>query len=123
MEPAPAAALRPSSPCVMKGLSSPRARAMPAVLILSSLVAASRVGGSAQAAALERMGVRALLVPTVTLGRHPGLGAPGGGAVPDERFAGMLEGVDAASGFEGLAAMITGYFASAGQVADAMKAI
>lgn len=96
---------------------------MPAVLILSSFVAASRVGGSAQAAALERMGVGAILVPTVTFGRHPGLGAPGGGPVDDETFEGMLAGVEAADGFVDLSAVICGYFASPGQVGAAASAI
>jgi pyridoxine kinase len=96
---------------------------MPDVLILSSFVAASRVGGSAQAAALERMGVRAMLVPTVVFGRHPGLGPPGGAPVDDQVFEGVLAGVEAAGGFEGLAALICGYFASPGQVAAAARTI
>ncbi len=96
---------------------------MPAVLILSSLVAASRVGGSVQAAALERMGVRAILAPTVTFGRHPGLGAPGGGPIADVTFEGVLAGVEAAGGFEDISAMICGYFASPAQVAAAARTI
>ncbi|HEY1414560.1 MAG TPA: PfkB family carbohydrate kinase [Caulobacteraceae bacterium] len=96
---------------------------MAAVLILSSFVAASRVGGSAQAAALERMGVRAILVPTVTFGRHPGLGAPGGGPIDDDIFEGMLTGAEMADGFADLSAVICGYFASPGQVEVAAKAL
>ena len=96
---------------------------MPAILILSSHVAASAVGGSAQGVALARMGIETALVPTVLLGRHPGLGAPGGGAVSDAIFEGMLEGV-AATGLLGrLDAVITGYFASPGQVAAAARII
>jgi pyridoxine kinase len=96
---------------------------MAAVLILSSFVAASRVGGSAQAAALERMGVRVILVPTVTFGRHPGLGTPGGGPIDDDTFEGMLAGVEAAEGFVDLSAVICGYFASPGQVGAAARVI
>jgi pyridoxine kinase len=96
---------------------------MPAILILSSHVAASPVGGSAQVAALARMGIEAALVPTVLFGRHPGLGAPGGGAVSDSIFEGMLEGVAATGLFSRLDAVITGYFASPGQVAAAARAI
>jgi pyridoxine kinase len=59
---------------------------MPLVLILSSHVAASPVGGGAQAAALARLGIETALVPTVLFGRHPGLGPPGGGPVPQEVF-------------------------------------
>ena len=96
---------------------------MPAVLILSSFVAASRVGGSVQAAVLERMGVTAIHVPTVAFGRHPGLGAPGGGPIDDGIFEGMLTGVEAAGGLIDLSAVICGYFASPGQVNAAAKAI
>ena len=54
---------------------------MPLALILSSHVAASRVGGSAQALALAPFGIDPVVVPTVLFGRHPGWGAPGGAAV------------------------------------------
>jgi len=96
---------------------------MPRVLILSSHVAASPVGGSAQVVALARRGIDAVLVPTVLFGRHPGLGAPGGGPVPIETFEDMLRGVQAAGALEGLDALITGYFASADQVAAAARTI
>ena len=68
---------------------------MPHVLILSSLVAGSRVGGRVAVSALEARGIDTVFVPTVLLGRHPGHGAPGGGAVPAEQFGSMLEGVAA----------------------------
>lgn len=89
--------------------------AMGRVLILSSFVAASRVGGSAQALALARLGFEPVLVPTVVFGRHPGHGAPGGSATSPEAFASMLEAVEAQRIFAGLEAVITGYFASARQ--------
>ena len=57
---------------------------MSTVLILSSYVAASRVGGGAQALAFARLGIEPILVPTVTFGRHPGWGPPGGGPVTAE---------------------------------------
>ena len=96
---------------------------MAGVLILSSFVAASAVGGGAQAAALAALEVEAILAPTVLFGRHPGLGAPGGGAVPIEIFEGVLEGVAATGAFAGLEAVITGYFAHPAQVAAAARAI
>jgi len=96
---------------------------MPLALILSSHVAGSRVGGSAQALALAPFRIDPVVVPTVLFGRHPGWGAPGGAAVSDEAFSGMLEGVEA-NGLFGLADIfITGYFASAAQVAAAAAAI
>lgn len=83
-------------------------------LILSSLVAAGEVGGGTQAAILAAAGVTAGLVPTVLFGRHPGYGAPGGGATPQPLFAGMLEGLRAAA--PPLRAILAGYFATPEQV-------
>ena len=96
---------------------------MPRVLILSSFVSASRVGGSAQAATLARLGIEPVLVPTVVFGRHPGFGAPGGAAVEPERFESLLAAVEAQGAFADLDAVITGYFAAAQQVAAAAEAL
>jgi pyridoxine kinase len=93
------------------------------VLILSSYVAASRVGGGAQALALARLGIEPLLVPTAIFGRHPGHGAPGGAALAPEMFEAVLAGVEAAGAFAGVDAVITGHFSSAGQVAAAAEAL
>ena len=96
---------------------------MPRVLILSSYVAASRVGGSAQAVALARLGIEPVLIPTVLFGRHPGWGAPGGAAVAAETMAGMLEGVEGQGFFPQFDALICGYFADQAQVALAARTI
>jgi pyridoxine kinase len=96
---------------------------MARVLILSSYVAASRVGGGAQALALARLGIEPILVPTVLFGRHPGHGPPGGQAVEPEVFEAMLGGVEAQGLFGGLGAAITGHFSSAEQVAIAAEAL
>jgi pyridoxine kinase len=96
---------------------------VPAVLIISSFVAASRVGGGAQAMALARLGLEPILAPTVLLGRHPGWGAPGGDAVEADTMAGMLQGVEAQGAFQRLGAVITGYFASTDQVAVAASTL
>ena len=96
---------------------------MKRVLILSSLVAASRVGGRVAVSAMEARGIEAVLVPSVLFGRHPGHGAPGGGPVADEQFGAMLEGVAAQGLFARFDAVLTGYFASAGQVEIAAAAI
>ena len=96
---------------------------MASVLILSSHVATSDVGGGAQVVALARAGIETVFAPTVLFGRHPGLGAPGGGAVEAAVFAGMLEGIAAAGVLTALDAVITGYFASAEQVAVAARTI
>ena len=96
---------------------------MPSALILSSHVAGSRVGGAVQSLALAELKIDPVHVPTVLYGRHPGWGAPGGGAVPIETFEGMLDGIDANGLFERFDLVITGYFASAAQVRAAARAI
>jgi pyridoxine kinase len=96
---------------------------MPTVVILSSYVAASRVGGMAQALALAALGIEPVLAPTVLFGRHPGRGAPGGGVVANEAFEGVLTGLEADGVFGRADAVITGYFASAEQVRAAAGAI
>src|SRR5580704_10972492 len=96
---------------------------MSAVLILSSFVAASRVGGGAQSMTLARLGFEPILVPTVQFGRHPGWGAPGGKPVEADTMAAMLQGIDAQGAFTRLGAVIAGYFASVDQVTIAARAL
>lgn len=96
---------------------------MPFVLILSSQVAASRVGGMAQVLALQPFAIDTALVPTVLFGRHPGWGPPGGAAVDPAVMAGMLEGIEAQGLFALTDAVITGYFSTPAQVDVAVDAI
>lgn len=96
---------------------------MPLALILSSHVAGSQVGGSAQAAALAQFRIDAMVVPTVLYGRHPGWGPPGGAPTPIEVVEGMLEGVEANGLLSLTDLVISGYFASAAQVRAAARAI
>lgn len=91
-------------------------RLMMRVLIVSSFVAGSNVGGSVALKILPQLGCDPFLLPTTMLGRHPGWGAPGGGALPDALFAGMIEGLVANQVPESCVALVTGYFASAEQV-------
>jgi pyridoxine kinase len=92
---------------------------MPLVIVLSSHVAASRVGGGLAPYVLAPLAIDPIVVPTVVLGRHPGWGPPGGGTVSDAMFASQLDTL-VAQGLHRLAdAILTGYFASPGQVASA----
>lgn len=98
---------------------------MPLVLVIGSHVAGSRVGGTVAnlALALSPAQVDPVFVPTTLLGRHPGWGPPGGGAVPLETMAGMLEGI-AANGLFGLMdGILCDYHASADQVALTARTI
>lgn len=96
---------------------------MPLALLISSHVAGSQVGASAQAAALAQFRIDSMVVPTVLYGRHPGWGVPGGAAAPIEVVEGMLDGVEANGLFSLTDLVITGYFASAAQVRAAARAI
>ncbi len=96
---------------------------MSGVLILSSHVASSEVGGGYQRAVLGALEIESILVPTVLFGRHPGLGPPGGGATPLAIFEGMLEGVAADGALGRVEAVIAGYFADPGQVLAAARTI
>ena len=96
---------------------------MPLALIISSHVAGSRVGASAQAAALVQFRIDSMIVPTVLYGRHPGWGIPGGAPAPIEVVEGMLDGIEANGLFGQTDMVITGYFASAAQVRAAARTI
>ena len=87
---------------------------MATVLVISSQVAASRVGASAGAFVLRRLGHEAVVLPTVLLGRHPGWGAPGGGAVAASHLHSMWDAIRAQNlRFD---AVQTGYFAHPAQI-------
>tara|TARA_B100000678_G_scaffold291636_1_gene310204 strand:- start:23531 stop:24328 length:798 start_codon:yes stop_codon:yes gene_type:complete len=92
-------------------------------LVISSFVAGSNVGGSLAMKALPQLGLEVSLLPTTLLGRHPGWGAPGGGAVSQEMFEGMAQGLVANDIPARADLAITGYFASADQVSLAADLI
>ncbi len=83
-------------------------------IVISSFVSASRVGATASAFCLRRLGVETYVLPTVLLGRHPGWGTPGGGPVETARLADMWMGIKAQD--LRIDAVMTGYMASAEQV-------
>lgn len=96
---------------------------MPLALIISSHVAASHVGGTAQASALSILQIDSMVLPTVLYGRHPGWGAPGGARVAGETLSGMLAGIEANGLLAQSDLIVTGYFASPEQVGVAASAI
>lgn len=97
--------------------------AMPLVLVISSYVAASRVGGGIAPYVLGPMKVDPVHVPTCLFGRHPGWGAPGGAMVAPETMAAMLDGVKANGLYSRVDAVVTGHFSHPEQVAVAADAI
>lgn len=96
---------------------------MPTVLVISSYVATSRVGGSIAPYVLGPMNIDAVHAPTTLFGRHPGHGAPGGGAVDAETLEGVLDGIAANGVYRQFDAVLTGYFANPAQVEIAVRAI
>lgn len=87
---------------------------MQTILIISSFVAASRVGASASAFCLRRLGHEAVILPTTLMGRHPGWGDPGGGAVDAKRLADMWAAIKAQNiRFD---AVLTGYMGQSAHI-------
>lgn len=96
---------------------------MSSVIVFSSYVAASRVGGQAASLALARRGIEPILFPTTLFGRHPGLGPPGGAPVASATLAAMVETAGEEGAFAAAQGALTGYFAEPGQVGVACDAI
>lgn len=96
---------------------------MPMVIVLSSFVAGSRVGGGVAQLALAPLKIDVALLPTVLLGRHPGWGAPGGGPVACETIAQMIDGVAANRLLDLADAVLIGYLPSLAHVALAKNLI
>jgi len=95
---------------------------MPTALILSSYVAASRIGGVVQQLALSRLEYDPVLVPTVLFGRSPAFGGVGRPVAAGD-FEAMLAEVEADGAFEAADLVILGYFTSAAQVGVAARAV
>lgn len=88
---------------------------MPLALILSSFVAASRIGGAAQQYVLAAHRIDPVLAPTVMFGRTPARGARGEVTAPDV-FARMLGDIEADALFGMVDLIITGHFSDPEQV-------
>lgn len=92
---------------------------MPLVLVISSYVAASRVGGGIAPYVLGPMKVDPVLIPTCLFGRHPGRGAPGGSRVEVETMRGMFEGIRSNGLLPMVDIVLTGHFSAPEQAAFA----
>ena len=66
---------------------------MKTVLVISSFVASSRVGATASAFCLRRLGIETVVLPTTLMGRHPGWGPPGGGPTQVSQLEEMWDAV------------------------------
>ena len=88
---------------------------MPLALILSSFVAASRIGGAAQQYVLAAHKIDPVLAPTVMFGRTPARGGRGEVTSPDV-FRRILGDIEADALFGMVDLIITGHFSSPEQV-------
>lgn len=88
---------------------------MPLALILSSFVAASRIGGGAQQYVLAAHKIDPVLAPTVMFGRSPAKGGVGEVTSP-EVLAQMLADIEADALFGLVDLVLTGYFSLPEQV-------
>ncbi len=88
------------------------------ILSISSQVVWGPVGNSAAVPALQAGGHEVLSLPTITLSNHPGHGQPAGFRTQADDMARMLAALEGLGALNGLDAMMTGYFASGGQVEE-----
>ena len=88
---------------------------MPLALILSSFVAASRIGGAAQQYVLAAHKIDPVLAPTVMFGRTPARGGRGEVTSPDV-FRRMLGDIEADALFGMVDLIITGHFSDPEQI-------
>jgi pyridoxine kinase len=93
-----------------------------AVVVLSSHVARGGVGNRAMVFALERLGFTVWAAPTVLLPHHPGHGAATRIVPADGSFAALVAELTGGGRAAEVAAIVSGYLASAGQV-DAVAAL
>jgi pyridoxine kinase len=91
------------------------------ILSVSSQVVWGPVGNSAAVPALQAAGHEVLSLPTITLSNHPGHGQPAGFRTEAGDMARMLAALEGLGALEDLDAVMTGYFASAGQVEEVAR--
>ncbi len=86
------------------------------ILSISSQVAYGPVGNSAAVPAMQAKGHDVLAIPTIMLSNHPGHGTPAGFRTQVSDLAAILNRLETLGVLQGVAAVMTGYFASADQV-------
>jgi pyridoxine kinase len=95
---------------------------MALALIMSSFVAASRIGGAAQQYVLAAHRIDPVLAPTAMFGRSPAKGSEGQVTAPPV-FRRMLADIEADAVFGYVDLVITGHFSLAAQVEIAAEAL
>ena len=93
------------------------------LLSISSQVAFGPVGNSAAVPALQARGHEVLMIPTIMLSNHPGHGTPAGFRTAADDLARILAALDGLGALAAVGGVLTGYFASAEQVAVVAKVL
>ncbi len=96
---------------------------MARILSIQSQVIYGHVGNSAATFALQRMGHQVLAVPTTVLSHHPGHGRNKAEPTSAERLGEWLKELEGRGWLKACDAILTGYFASADQVAPVADVI
>jgi len=96
---------------------------MKTVLTIQSQVAGAAVGNSVAVGAFERLGVRAIALPTTLLGCRPDRGAPGGGPIAAETLTSMIDALEADGLLAQVDAVLSGYLALGEQAAVVLDAV
>jgi pyridoxine kinase len=96
---------------------------MAKILAISSQVVFGPVGLTAILPALQAEGHEVLALPTTLLSNHPGWGKPEGHAIAAKDLAAMIMALNNLGALKFIDAIITGYFANAGQVKIAAQLI
>jgi pyridoxine kinase len=86
------------------------------ILAISSQVTWGPVGNSAAVPAMQARGHEVLAIPTIILSNHPGPGPLAGFRTAATDLAAMLEALEQRGVLQSCAAVMTGYFAAAGQI-------
>lgn len=81
------------------------------VISIQSQTVVGRVGNSMAGFALQRLGVDAMLVPTLVYSNHPGLGEPRGRAFSGTEIDALIAGAEEQDALTGCDAVLSGYFA------------
>jgi len=89
----------------------------PAIIVVSSHVAAGAVGNRAAVFALERLGFPVVAVPTVTLSWHPGEGPATRIVPPDGAFAALVDDIIGADWLDEVGGVLSGYLGAPAQAA------
>ena len=96
------------------------------VLVITSQVVRGRIGARACVFALERLGLHAWFLPTITLPWHPGHGKGTRLVAEREDFASLIDDLKSAPWLSEITAVITGYLGAAHQakpIADLIEVI